>query len=1045
MRRIYKLILPALPVLLLLQPLYAVEPRETKQVLALYSEDKTHPAHELTDRGILSAFRSNTLFNVQLYNEYLDASRFSGPAHARAFADYLRHKYAGTQINAIIAVYPHAVDFLLAERRTLFPGVPIIASEVTSSYAENLQHSPVRRFVTGTVLGENIAGMMAVALRMRPDTKHIALVAGATPNDIYSEQVFRRGLRPYTGKLELIDLTKLSMEGTLSRVGSLPPDTIVLYSSILTDGAGQRFVPREALSLISGAANAPVFGLYDSYLGYGIVGGRLVSFEQQGRGAATLALRIMGGESPASIPFGGEQAYVNLYDWRQLKRWNLSVSALPKGSIVINRELTFWDFKYYIIGALVFCLAETVLIIILIAQRRRKKVAEEGLLRKTKELDQFFNVSQDLLCIANTDGYFVRLNPVWERVFGYAREELMAKRFLDFVHPDDLLRTQKAVSTQETQQRVIDFENRYRCKDGTYRWLEWSSAAAGKLIYAAARDITERKQAEEALEDRLRFERLVSGLSARFVNIPPDRVDSEIEDGLKQILEYFQVERCGLLQALPDKTSWQITHIAYSDDAPPLPVGIELPRSIAPWAYEKLREKREVLSFSRLDDLPAEADVDRQTFIEWGIRSNLDIPIITGESVDHVVAVNSVKRECVWTEEFISRLRLLGEIFVNALERKQAGEVVRESEARLRDITFSMADWVWEVDENGVYTYSSQKGFDLLGRSREEVIGKTPFDFMPPDEAKRVAAIFSEIAANKEPIKDLENWNIQKNGESICLLTNGVPILDEGGNLKGYRGVDKDVTERKRAEAEVARARSELLHLERLSGLGELTASLAHELNQPLAAILSSTQAALRFLQSATPDLNLFRTILQNIIQDDKRAAGVIRSLRSMVKREEKERAPLNMNTVLDDVLKLFHSEAIVRNVTIERDFDRSLPPVLADKIQLEQVLLNLIANASDAMSESPHAHEKRKIILRTRVTDHGIQVAVRDFGPGIDPAKLDDIWQPFFTTKNTGMGMGLSISRSIIEAHGGRIWAENNPDGGATFFIELPVYESGK
>jgi C4-dicarboxylate-specific signal transduction histidine kinase len=246
------------------------------------------------------------------------------------------------------------------------------------------------------------------------------------------------------------------------------------------------------------------------------------------------------------------------------------------------------------------------------------------------------------------------------------------------------------------------------------------------------------------------------------------------------------------------------------------------------------------------------------------------------------------------------------------------------------------------------------------------------------------------------------------------------------------------------AEAELARTRSELLRVERLSHLGELTASLAHELNQPLAAILSSTQAALRFLQSATPDLNLFRTILQNIIEDDKRAASVIRSLRSMVKREERERVPLNMITVLDDVLNLFHSEAIVRNVTIERDFDRSLLPVLADKIQLEQVLLNLIMNAAEAMSESPHEHEKRKIILRTQVTDHSIRVGVRDFGPGIDPAKLDDIWQPFFTTKSTGMGMGLSVSRSIIEAHGGRISAENDPDGGAIFFIEIPIYKSG-
>ena len=185
-------------------------------------------------------------------------------------------------------------------------------------------------------------------------------------------------------------------------------------------------------------------------------------------------------------------------------------------------------------------------------QRRRKEVAEASLRQKTEELDQFFNVTLDLLCIANTDGYFLRLNPAVERILGYTREELMARPFFDFVHPDDVDRTRKAVSALGSQQKVFSFENRYRCKDGTYRWLEWSSAPAGKLIYAAARDVTERKQAEQALEERLRFERLVSDISARFVNIPPDRVDSEIEHGLREILEFFQVDRCGLIRTLHD-------------------------------------------------------------------------------------------------------------------------------------------------------------------------------------------------------------------------------------------------------------------------------------------------------------------------------------------------------------------------------------------------------------------------------------------------------------------------------------------------------------
>jgi formate hydrogenlyase transcriptional activator len=196
-------------------------------------------------------------------------------------------------------------------------------------------------------------------------------------------------------------------------------------------------------------------------------------------------------------------------------------------------------------------------------------------------------------------------------------------------------------------------------------------------------DMTERKQVEQALENRLRFERLLSDLSARFVKIAPDRVDSEIGYGLRQILEFFQVDRVGLIRSLPDKSAHQITHSVYSENVPSVPVGVKLPRSIYPWAYEKLAEKHEVVAFSRLDDLPPEANVDKQTYVEWGVRSALDIPIITGGSDVHVIAINSVKSERVWPKELFPRLQLLGEIFVNALERNQ---IRLELEKRLREI-----------------------------------------------------------------------------------------------------------------------------------------------------------------------------------------------------------------------------------------------------------------------------------------------------------------------------------------------------------------------
>jgi len=228
----------------------------------------------------------------------------------------------------------------------------------------------------------------------------------------------------------------------------------------------------------------------------------------------------------------------------------------------------------------------------------------------------------------------------------------------------------------------------------------------------------------------------------------------------------------------------------------------------------------------------------------------------------------------------------------------------------------------------------------------------------------------------------------------------------------------------------------ELLRVDRTSRLGELTASLAHELNQPLTAILSTAQAALRFLDAGKNDPALYREILQNIVQDDKRAANVIRSLRSMVKKEPAKREKVDVAEVLSEAIAITHGELIAHNVAIEPHLDASEMMVLADKNQIQQVLLNLILNAVDALDNN--APDKRTIILHTERSDGFVRVAVQDNGPGISSENVERVFDPFFSTKNTGLGMGLAVCKTIIAEHGGRIWAAMNPQGGATFSFEL-------
>jgi two-component system, LuxR family, sensor kinase FixL len=248
-----------------------------------------------------------------------------------------------------------------------------------------------------------------------------------------------------------------------------------------------------------------------------------------------------------------------------------------------------------------------------------------------------------------------------------------------------------------------------------------------------------------------------------------------------------------------------------------------------------------------------------------------------------------------------------------------------------------------------------------------------------------------------------------------------------------------DLTERRRAEVETQGLRHELAHMSRVATMGELTAAIVHELTQPVAAILGNAQAGLRFIAPGTEDLDQVRDVLRDIVADDERAGQLIHRLRSLFKRGDVERRPLLINDLINDVVSVVLTDALLRDVAIVCDLAPRLPAVSGDRVQLQQVLLNVVVNAFDAMADV--TDRPRTLALRTRtVGEDRVQVDVADTGPGIAPDRLDSIFKPFVSTKLSGMGMGLSVSRSIVRVHQGRLWAENNPDGGATFHILLPA-----
>jgi len=271
----------------------------------------------------------------------------------------------------------------------------------------------------------------------------------------------------------------------------------------------------------------------------------------------------------------------------------------------------------------------------------------------------------------------------------------------------------------------------------------------------------------------------------------------------------------------------------------------------------------------------------------------------------------------------------------------------------------------------------------------------------------------------------------------------GHPVLDEAGELIEYVGTAVDVTDRKRAEEERERLRqieADLAHLNRVSMLGELAASIAHEVNQPLSGIVSNGSACLRFLARDTPDVEEVREAVRDIVRDGKRAGEVIARIRALTKRAATPREELDLNDIIREVLALVGDEAKKGKVIIRTQFAADLSPVSGDRVQLQQVGLNLIMNGMEAMS-GVDQRPRELVITTRRMEPDQVQVTVRDAGTGLDPNTMGRIFEPFYTTKAGGMGMGLSISRSILQAHGGRLWATANDGPGTSFHFTLPKY----
>jgi signal transduction histidine kinase len=583
-------------------------------------------------------------------------------------------------------------------------------------------------------------------------------------------------------------------------------------------------------------------------------------------------------------------------------------------------------------------------------------------------------------------------------------------------------------------------------------WLGMATAAIvveTVLIAWLLRHRATASRSRQLLHDRLRFETLLADLSAKLIHVETRNLDAALGAALQQAVTFLGMDR-----GTVDEFAHGVPAASISWTEP----GIQpRPSMIAPghftWALETL-QRGDVVRFSQLLELPAAAASDRARYEHLGIRSHLSIPLRAGGPLLGVLSFDSVRAEREWPDELVHRLWLLGEAFASALERKRmdvsladrlrfhtmlsrlsarlgntsAVDLDREIHNALRAVVDFAA-----VDHATILDFS-----DGAGDGRSWTIGEVVDHDRWPWPIDRVRA--------GEEVRDGARVAVPlRAGGSVLgavvLVAESVERAWPDAFMEQLRLVGEVIANAlaaAKAGRESGRLRQELAHIGRVSALGELTASLAHELNQPLTAILNNAEVAQQHLEADVIEVAKLRDIVSDIVADDKRAAGVIRRLRTMLKKGELEHVALNVNDVVREVTELVRNDTILRDVPVRLDLAAELPPVRGDRAQLQQVVLNMVLNGLEATRASKRLAQA--LIIRTSVDGKEVVVAVEDAGTGIDMHDLDRLFQPLYTTKAEGLGMGLAIARTIVGAHAGELRASNNASGGATFEFTLPV-----
>ena len=647
-----------------------------------------------------------------------------------------------------------------------------------------------------------------------------------------------------------------------------------------------------------------------------------------------------------------------------------------------------------------------------------------GRLRQVRQCD--IETDRDCLKILDLDGRLLYVNPAGVAQLGVEDSStLLGRQWVDFWEEKDQEVVEEAIARARAG-NIGRFQRPTRTLAGVMKW--WDVAvmpivdANGVVVQfkAVSRDVSAQWRAEafQAGQHQV-LEMIATGaplpqVLTLLAHVIEDQYEGLVCQALLLDADGTHV-RLGAAPSVPE---------AFSQRFDGQPVG---PR-VGSFATA-MQSGRSVIVTDILDD--AQWVALRDAAAQTALRACWATPILSSQKKvlgSFAMFCETSRGPC---REELRLLETAADLAGAAIDHHRSQEALRQSEERNRAILRAVPDLMFVFSDDGVYLDFHAKDPTELLLPPEAFLGKKMRDVMPPLLVDSFSQAFERALATNEPERleySLDLSHERRFFEACIVRCDTDKLLS----------IVRDITDRKRAELDAAAQRQELAHLNRVLILAEQSGALAHELSQPLAAILANAQAARHLLDRTPLDLDELRETLDDVIKSDKRAGMVIHRLRELLKKSNAVLQPLDLNEVTREVLDLTHSDLLLRRMPITTALSPGIPPVLGDRVQLQQVILNLVINACDAMSTVDPA--ERELKLTTVADDECVQIAISDRGVGIPEGALDSVFDPFVTHRAEGLGLGLAISRSIVVAHRGRIHAENNADRGATFRCFLPL-----